>query len=141
MQNEVKLTFKSISENIALARIAAASFSAQLDLTVSEIDEIKVAISEAVSNAIIHGYRYDEAQSVELIMRRDKDRLEFRVCDKGCGIADLKKARAISSADGERMGLGFSFMESFMDEVTVETKLDAGTTVIMTKYILPAKLQ
>lgn len=141
MNNEVKLEFKSISENIALARIMAASFAARLDLTISEIDEIKVAVSEAVSNSIIHGYKLADNQSVELILRQDKDRLEFIIRDTGCGIADLAKARESSSEDGERMGLGFSFMESFMDEVIVDSSPGSGTTVTMVKYILPTQLQ
>jgi stage II sporulation protein AB (anti-sigma F factor) len=140
MNNEVSIRLKSLSENIALARIAAASFAAQLDLTVTEIDEIKVAISEAVSNAIIHGYANDEEEFVELCMRLDTKKLEFIVKDTGIGIADIEKARE-GSESGERMGLGFSFMESFMDEVIIESKINEGTSVRMIKYILPASVQ
>jgi stage II sporulation protein AB (anti-sigma F factor) len=109
-------------------------------LTVTEIDEIKVAISEAVSNAIIHGYANDEEEFVELCMRLDTKKLEFIVKDTGIGIADIEKARE-GSESGERMGLGFSFMESFMDEVIIESKINEGTSVRMIKYILPASVQ
>lgn len=141
MNNEIKLTFKSISENIALARILAASFAARFDLTVSEIDEIKVAVSEAVSNALIHGYQMADDQVIELILHQDQDRLEFIIRDTGCGMDELARRQEIQSGDGERMGLGFSFMESFMDELVVDSKPGIGTTVTMVKYILPMKLQ
>lgn len=135
-KNRIKMVFSSNSENVGVARIAASAFAAQLDLTLGDIEEIKVAISEAVSNSIIHGYR-DTAGEIELLMElTDDDVLEFVITDYGRGIADVEQARQPSfSTDPERMGLGFVFMESFMDGLTVESKLNKGTTVRMMKKL------
>lgn len=133
MKNQLKLSMQSVSDNVGIARLAAASFSAQLALTLSEIDEIKVAVSEAVSNAIIHGYETEEGM-VDFTMYLYDDRIEYIVSDAGKGIADIEKARKPSySSDPERMGLGFSFMESFMDELCVQSEPGMGTTVKMVK--------
>lgn len=133
MKNQLKLSMQSVSDNVGIARLAAASFSAQLALTLSEIDEIKVAVSEAVSNAIIHGYETEEGM-VDFTMYLYDDRIEYIVSDAGKGIADIEEARKPSySSDPERMGLGFSFMESFMDELCVQSEPGMGTTVKMVK--------
>lgn len=135
MKNHIKLSMQSLSDNVGIARLAAATFSAQLELTLAEIDEIKVAISEAVSNAIIHGYE-DEDGMVEFTMNLHEDRVEYIVSDAGKGIVDINKARQPSfSTDPERMGLGFAFMESFMDELEVRSEVGKGTTVRMVKKI------
>jgi stage II sporulation protein AB (anti-sigma F factor) len=132
-QNRVKMCFPSNSENVAIARVAAAAFAAQLDLTLNDIDEIKVAVSEAVSNAVIHGYG-DKPGEIEFTMSLADNQLEFIITDHGKGIADIKQARQPSfSTDPERMGLGFVFMESFMDDLEVVSAVDQGTTVRMTK--------
>ncbi|HMM21298.1 MAG TPA: anti-sigma F factor [Selenomonadales bacterium] len=139
-KNEIKMTFPSNSENVGIARVTAAAFAAQLDLTLNDIEEIKVAVSEAISNAVIHGYG-DKAGNVEFSMTLEDGVLEFIVSDHGKGIADIALARQPSySSDPERMGLGFVFMESFMDELRVESEVGKGTTVRMVKKtdVLPA---
>jgi stage II sporulation protein AB (anti-sigma F factor) len=127
------MTFESRSENVGIARVAAAAFSAQIEFTLPEIEEIKVAISEAVSNAVIHGYSNQEGQ-IELSMELYETYLEYTVIDWGKGIADVEQARQPAwSTEPERMGLGFVFMESFMDEIEVTSALGKGTTVRMVK--------
>jgi len=134
-KNRVRMSFPASSENVSVARVAAAAFAAQVDLTLNDLDEIRVAVSEAVSNAVIHGYRVSPGEvEVEFIL--GDDRLEFVITDHGCGIADIEQARRPSfSTDPERMGLGFVFMESFMDELYVESAVGRGTTVRMVKKI------
>ncbi|MBP2653516.1 MAG: anti-sigma regulatory factor, serine/threonine protein kinase [Firmicutes bacterium] len=135
INNHIKMNFTSNSENIGIARVTAAAFAAQVDLTLNDIEEIKVALSEAISNAIIHGYG-DIVGEVECEMFLSDDILEFIVTDYGVGIADIELARQPSySSDPERMGLGFVFMDSFMDELSVESALGKGTTVRMIKKI------
>ncbi|WP_378955549.1 anti-sigma F factor [Pelosinus sp. sgz500959] len=136
IKNQVTIYFKSLSENVAIARVTAAAFAAQIDFTLNEIEEIKVAISEAISNVVIHGYT-DGNGKIELTMNLYEDKLEYIVSDSGKGIADITLARQPSfSSDPERMGLGFVFMESFMDELDVKSTIDQGTTVRMAKKIL-----
>ena len=140
IKNQIKLSMVSVDENVGFARAAAAAFAAQLDLTLTEIDEIKVAVSEAVSNSVIHGYGdcNDKQNYIELIMNLFQNKLEFTVIDYGRGIADIKEARQPSfSSDPERMGLGFVFMDSFMDELEVISELGQGTTVRMVKMLVP----
>lgn len=140
IKNQIKFTILSLNENVSFARAAAAAFAAQIDLTLTEIDEIKVAVSEAVSNAVIHGYGEDNQQEnyVDLIMILYLDKLEFTVIDRGRGIANIEEARQPSfSSDPERMGLGFVFMESFMDELEVKSEIKQGTTVRMAKMLAP----
>ncbi|MDT8901096.1 anti-sigma F factor [Anaeroselena agilis] len=134
-KNEIRMSFPSNSENVGIARITAAAFASQLDLTISDIEEIKVAVSEAITNAVIHGYGAGEGE-IEFTLMLDGDRLEFVVADHGKGIADIEQARQPSfSTDPDRMGLGFVFMESFMDEVVVESAVGTGTTVRMVKRL------
>lgn len=131
IKNQVKISMQSLSENIGIARMAAATFSAQAELTLGDIEEIKVAISEAVSNAVIHGYE-GESGIVEFSMLLYEDRIEYIVEDFGKGIEDITAAREPSySSDPERMGLGFVFMESFMSELEVDSSLGEGTKVKM----------
>ena len=140
IKNQINLSILSINENVGFARAAAAAFAAQVELTLTDIDEIKVAVSEAVSNAVIHGYGADsqEHRYVELSMILYTDKLEFTVIDYGRGIANIEEARQPSySSDPERMGLGFVFMESFMDELEVKSELKQGTTVRMAKMLAP----
>lgn len=134
-KNRLKMVFPSVSENVGIARVAAAAFAAQVDLTLNDIEEIKVAVSEAISNAIIHGYA-DKPGEIEFSLALFEDRLEFIITDRGRGIADIEQARRPSFTTApERMGLGFVFMESFMDELTVESTVDKGTTVRMVKKL------
>jgi stage II sporulation protein AB (anti-sigma F factor) len=133
IKNHFSVRFTSLSENVGIARVAAAAFAAQIDFTLNEIEEIKVAISEAVSNSVIHGYA-DQSGEIDLIMNLYEDKLEYTITDYGKGIEDIEQARQPSfSSDPERMGLGFVFMESFMDELEVESTLGKGTTVRLIK--------
>ena len=137
IRNQCKMSFLSLSENVGIARVAAAAFAAQLDLTLSDIEEIKVAVSEAVSNAVIHGYG-DSSGIIEFSMTLYDDRLEYVVTDYGKGIEDIELARQPSySTDPERMGLGFVFMESFMDELLIDSAPGKGTVVTLIKKITP----
>ena len=133
IQNQVFIRFTSLSENVGLARVVAAAFAAQIDFTLNEIEEIKVAVSEAVSNCVIHGYD-NKSGEIEFTMNLYLDRLEYIITDFGKGIDNVDQARQPSfSSDPERMGLGFVFMESFMDELDVTSELGMGTKVRMIK--------
>lgn len=133
-RNKMALELSSHAENVGVARVAVGAFAATLEgLTLAELDEIKVAVSEAVTNAVLHGYRHGTGV-VRIEGEIDGDVLGITVTDYGVGIADVELARQPSySTDPERMGLGFVFMESFMDEVAVTSELGRGTTVRMVK--------
>lgn len=137
--NQMKIEFLSIPENVALARVVVASFAAQLDFTLTDLDEIKVAVSEAVSNAIIHGYENDSSKSVVVSATIEENRLNITVEDIGKGIADLEQAlKPAFSTQPDRMGFGFVFMQSFMNDFKVETEIGAGTKVFMSKLLSDA---
>lgn len=134
--NQLHLTFSSIAENVGIARLLIASIGAQLDLPLNDIEELKVAVSEAVSNAIIHGYQNDPHHIIYLELDIAANTLTIVVKDEGCGIANIEQAmQPAYSTDPERMGLGFVFMQSFMDELQVESTLEVGTTVTMLKHL------
>ncbi|MGC7873574.1 anti-sigma F factor [Desulfosporosinus sp. SYSU MS00001] len=134
--NQLALTFSSIAENVGIARLLIASIGAQLDLPLNDIEELKVAVSEAVSNAIIHGYRNDANHVVYLELEVMDDALKIVVKDEGCGISNVEQAmQPAFSTDPERMGLGFVFMQSFMDDLQVDSTIDIGTTVTMKKQL------
>ncbi|WP_408635199.1 anti-sigma F factor [Qiania dongpingensis] len=133
----VHLEFESHSHNEQFARVVSAVFAARLDPTVEEIEDIKTAVSEAVTNAIIHGYE-KEIGVVHLDLTIEDKSLTIVVRDEGAGIANVKQAMEplyTSKPSKERSGMGFSFMEAFMDEVTVESELGKGTEVRMVKRI------
>ncbi len=139
IKNQINLIMQSLSENVGIARVTAAAFAAQADLTLSEIEEIRVAVSEAISNAVIHGYG-EQNGTIEFSMTLYDDKLEYKIVDYGKGIADINLARQPSySSDPERMGLGFVFMESFMDELDIQSALQQGTTVKMVKKFQSAR--
>ena len=135
--NEMKLTIEARSVNEGFSRAAVAAFAALLDPTVEELSDIKTAVSEAVTNAIVHGYREGKGPVFLTATLTDKPSVRIRVRDKGVGIADIKQARQplFSTMAGERAGLGFAVMESFMDSVRVRSKPGAGTTVTLEKRI------
>ena len=139
MENRMTVRFSAIGSNEAFARAVAASFVAVMDPTVEELTEIKTGVSEAVSNAIIHGYREDPDGIVEVECRYGSDRrLVIIVRDWGCGIEDVEKAREPMFTTGtseERSGMGFTVMESFMDRVEVESEAGKGTAVTMIKRL------
>jgi len=121
------------SENVGLCRVAVSTFAANFGFSLSEIEEIKVAVSEAVSNVVVHAYP-DKEGVVRLRCEAEADGIAISVQDDGIGIADLEQARQASySTDPERMGLGFVFMESFSDEFFVESTPGEGTRIRMCK--------
>ena len=133
--NQLILTFSSISENVGITRLLISSVGAQLDLSLNDIEELKVAVSEAVSNAIIHGYKNNPNHIVYLNLDITGDTLKIVVKDEGRGMSNVEQAmQPAFSTDPERMGLGFVFMQSFMDELQVESALEEGTTVTMMKH-------
>jgi stage II sporulation protein AB (anti-sigma F factor) len=132
----MRLEFLSLKENLGLARVAVASFAAQLDFTLTDLEEIKVAVSEAVTNAIIHGYDNRAIGLIRITGNLYEDGLEIIVSDEGKGMEDVKKALEPGQADdGERVGLGFIFMRSFMNEVEVTSELGKGTTVRLVRRL------
>jgi len=130
------LTFLAISENEALARVAVTGFIAQLDPTIDELSEFKTVVSEAVSNAIIHGYEEDGKGVVTVHAKREDDIVTVSVMDKGIGIEDVSRAMEplfTTKSMMERSGMGFTIMDSFSDQLTVISKWQEGTTVTFTK--------
>ena len=137
--NEVTLEFPSRSSNESFARAAAASFAAQMDPTLNELEDIKTAVSEEVTNAIVHGYPDSIGKVVVKVRVCLENTLEITVRDYGRGISDVDKARQPMFTTGgeERSGMGFTIMESFMDKVTVRSAVNKGTTVVMRKKLAP----
>jgi stage II sporulation protein AB (anti-sigma F factor) len=139
--NHIKLEFPSIPGNVRLARIAVAAFASELDYDVSVLEEIKVAVSEAVTNAVVHGYQRDPNGVVTLTASLYNSGLEIVIEDRGVGIKNLEQAMDPSSGtDPEQLGLGFVFMRTFMDELEVISEPEQGTTVVMRKK-LPGEVQ
>lgn len=135
--NEMSIIFDSRPVNEALARVAVASFCTQLNPTMEEVSDLKTAISEAVTNCIIHGYE-GEVHKIQVDCRLRGRELCVDIIDHGTGIPDIKKAMEplfTTKPDKDRSGMGFTFMEAFMDEVEVESEVGRGTTVHMKKII------
>ncbi|MDD4657605.1 MAG: anti-sigma F factor [Eubacteriales bacterium] len=138
VNNYFTISFPANSRNESFARVVVAAFAAQLDPTLEELNEIKTAVSEAVTNAIIHGYRDRGGQVVITCSLRQDNSLEVIVKDTGVGIDNLEQAREplyTSRPDLERSGMGFTVMEEFMDSVSIQTQPGQGTSVTMTKKI------
>ena len=137
MRNEMRLEFDSISANEAFARVTVAAFMTQMNPSMEEVADVKTAVSEAVTNAIIHGY-LGEVHKIVITGAREDDWLRSTVEDNGTGIADIEKAMEplyTTRPELERSGMGFLFMEAFMDEVQVESEPGKGTAVHMKKRI------
>ncbi len=135
--NEMELNFLSKSNNEAFARITVAAFVAQLDPTVEELADIKTAVSEAVTNCIIHGYEDTEGQ-VKIKAKILRNTIEIEITDNGKGIEDVELARKplyTTKSNLERSGMGFTIMESFMDEVDIHSVVGIGTKIVMKKVI------
>ncbi|MBP3462391.1 MAG: anti-sigma F factor, partial [Tyzzerella sp.] len=135
--NEMELVFDSKSVNEGFARVAVAAFMTQLNPTLEEVADVKTAVSEAVTNAIIHGYE-KEIEKIRIYCRLEEQMLYIEIEDHGKGIEDVEKAMQplfTSKPELERSGMGFSFMEAFMDEISVESELGQGTLVKMQKEI------
>lgn len=140
INNHMELSFDAVSVNEAFSRTAVAMFMAQLDPTLEQIDDVKTAVSEAVTNAIIHGYNEDEPEKqVKMKCMYDENRiLTIKIIDEGIGIKNIDKAMQplyTSKPQMERSGMGFSFMQAFMDSLVVESECGRGTTVTMTKKL------
>lgn len=135
--NEMQLTLSSKSSNESFARVAAAAFVSQLDPTVEEIGDIKTAVSEAVTNCIVHAYKNIIGPIYITVGIYEDGRIRIKIRDKGCGIEDVKRAMEplFTTGGEERAGLGFAVMESFTDSLKVRSSLCKGTTVTMEKFI------
>ncbi len=137
--NQVRLVLPAKSINESYARIAAAALAAQFDPTVEQLADVKTAVSEAVTNAIVHAYRDRKDGKIYITMKLTQDgRIVIAVRDTGCGIADVAQARqpCFTTAPGEeRSGMGFSIMETFMDTLRVSSRPGRGTTVTMSKRL------
>ncbi|CZR96144.1 MULTISPECIES: anti-sigma F factor [unclassified Clostridioides] len=138
MNNIMEVKFSAISENESLARVIVASFAAKLDPTVDELVDIKTAVSEAVTNAIIHGYEEDSSKFVFLRCEIEGNTIKIIVEDEGYGIENVEKAMEplyTSKPELDRSGMGFTVMKSFMDDVEVSSVKDNGTRIEMSKKI------
>lgn len=135
--NEMTIIFDSRSCNEGFARVAVAAFCTQLNPTLEEVADIKTAVSEAITNCIIHGYD-NQVKKIRIECRTEEKNLYVTVIDEGKGIADVKKAMEplfTTRPEMDRSGMGFAFMEAFMDEIQVESEVGKGTVVRMRKTI------
>lgn len=140
--NEIKLTMDSRSINEGFSRVAVSAFIASADPNIEEITDIKTAVSEAVTNCIVHGYRETQGKIYITVSIFENNIIRIKIRDKGVGIDDIEKAMEplYTTAGEERAGLGFAVMESFMDKVRVTSKPGMGTTVVMEKKIWGKRL-
>ena len=138
-ENNMKLYLPSLSVNEGMARQAVASFVSQLNPTIEELADIKCAVSEAVTNSIVHGYKYKSGTIYIGVKYCNEDRtVIIDIKDNGCGIEDVKKAMTplfTTDTTGERSGMGFAVMQAFMDKLDVTSKINDGVRVVMTKYL------
>ena len=144
MKNSMNLEFSALSQNESFARITVASFVAQLDPTMDELTEIKTVVSEAVTNAIIHGYESDPKGIIyiSVFMDLEEETIELSIRDKGIGIRDVEEARQplyTTKPELERSGMGFTIMENFMDEIMIESSRGEGTTIRLMKNLSKSK--
>ncbi len=136
MKDEIKLIIPSRSTNESFARVAVGAFVARFDPTLDELNDIKTAVSEAVTNCIVHAYR-DTLGMIYITVSADKGKIKIRIRDRGCGIPDIEKAKEplFTTGGEERAGLGFAVMESFTDKMTVRSTVGKGTTVTLQKRL------
>ena len=137
-KNYIKLNLPSISINESLARNAVATFVAQLNPTLEEIADIKCAVSEAVTNSIVHGYKFSEGIIYIGVKYFSDRRVVIDITDKGCGIENVAQAMTplfTTDTSGERSGMGFAVMQTFMDKLSVKSKLGKGVRIQMTKQL------
>jgi len=137
--NEMKLEFISKSSNESFARATVAAFIAQLDPTIAELADIKTAISEAVTNCIVHAYKKSIGTIYITVQIFENGKAIIKIRDKGCGIENVKQAMEplFTTGGDERAGLGFAVMQSFMDKIKVTSKPDKGTSITLEKNIIP----
>jgi len=138
IRNYMRIEFLSLPENVSFARACVGAFAAQLDCTLDEIEEVKLVVSEAVSNCIIHGYENRSNEKIMVMASISDERsIEILVEDYGKGIADIKQAMEPTySSDETRMGMGFTFMKSFMDDVEVASKVGEGTSITLRRAFM-----
>lgn len=137
MRNHMHLCFDARSKNESFARMAVTAFMSEMNPTLEQIADVKTAVSEAVTNAIVHGYS-DENKQVEVVCDQFGKQLVIKIVDHGVGMENVEQAMQpfyTSKPELERSGMGFAFMEAFMDDVKVESRLGIGTKVTMSKYI------
>ncbi|MFK4997720.1 anti-sigma F factor [Bacillus sp. N9] len=142
MRNEMQIQFSALSENESFARVTVAAFIAQLDPTMDELTEIKTVVSEAVTNAIIHGYEQNPAGVVYISVAIEDGMIDLVIRDNGVGISNIQEARQplfTTKPELERSGMGFTIMENFMDHLEVESHLGTGTTIRLIKYLTKNK--
>ena len=136
--NEMQIKFKALSINESFARASIAGFCLQLNPSLDELTDIKTAVSEAVTNCIVHAYPQNKTGEVEALVRLYENGVDIEISDNGIGIENLEQAKQpfyTSKPNAERSGMGFTVMESFMDEVSVENKESGGLRVILSKTI------
>lgn len=136
--NTMKIIIPAMSRNEALARSCIGAFAAQADPTVEEMSDLRSAVSEAVTNSIVHGYRDSGGDIAMTLKLTEEGCIYIKISDKGCGIEDVEKAMEplfSTSSEGERAGLGFTVMEAFTDDLRVRSRVGKGTTVTMIKQL------
>ncbi|WP_078556721.1 anti-sigma F factor [Bacillus alkalicellulosilyticus] len=142
MKNSMEMKFSALSQNESFARVTVGAFVAQLDPTMDELTEIKTVVSEAVTNAIIHGYHNQPEGMVYISVVLENDTVELTIKDEGVGIDNVDEARQplyTTKPELERSGMGFTIMENFMDEISVSTEPMMGTTVYLKKHLSKSK--
>ena len=143
MKNEMKLQFSAMSQNESFARVTVAAFISQLDPTMDELTEIKTVVSEAVTNAIIHGYNSDSEGIVYISVAIENGFIELIIKDEGVGIQNVEEARQplfTTKPELERSGMGFTIMENFMDDIEVQSQPGKGTEIRLRKHLLKSKM-
>ena len=142
MKNTMEIKFKALPENEAFARNVVASFILPLNPSVNELEDIKTAVNEAITNVIVHAYP-EKCGYVTMKITTENNKIQIKISDNGVGIEDIERALVpfyTSKPNEERSGMGFTVMESFMDNLQVESNKD-GVTVLMSKKILPAVVE
>ncbi len=140
--NKFNMRLSAVSENESFARSCVAAFCLPLNPTLDEINDIKTAVSEAVTNCIVHAYPGEKGRYIDMSVTVQDDKLTVEISDDGCGIENLEEAMEpfyTTKADDERSGMGFTIMRTFMDEMSVSSEKGKGTQVSMTKYIRGAR--
>lgn len=143
MKNEMHLKFNALSQNESFARVTVAAFVAQLDPTMDELTEIKTVVSEAVTNAIIHGYENNPEGIVYISVILEDGFIDLSIKDEGLGITNVEEARQplyTTKPELERSGMGFTIMENFMDEIEIHSIVGQGTEVRLRKHLAQSKM-
>ncbi|KAB2338383.1 anti-sigma F factor [Cytobacillus depressus] len=143
MKNEMHIQFSALSQNESFARVTVAAFITQLDPTMNELTEIKTVVSEAVTNAIIHGYNQDPNGVVYISVKMEDGFVDMSIRDEGIGILDVEEARQplfTTKPELERSGMGFTIMENFMDEIEIQSHPGKGTEIRLRKHLSKSKM-